>query len=419
MARKIILDIIFRYLKDGSYLNILLNDRLEDSALSRKDKDLITKIVYGTVQNKLFLEYQLAPYLENKKVKVFPEAALLMSAYQICFLDKIPPYAILNEAVTLVSEKDRYAGKFVNAILRNFIRDGVREIDKETWEEKLSIETSHPLWMVKMLSKQYGMEETKKICCSNNEVPTRVARVNTLLTSKEEMLKQDNFTNGYLSEDAVLLSAGNIANTEYFKNGYLTIQDESSQLVARFLNPQKNEKILDMCCAPGSKTTHLSALMENTGEIIAGDIFEHKIKLVQENAKRLQATNISCQILDGTKVMDVYPAESFDRILLDAPCSGFGVLRRKPEIKYHPASAMDTIIPLQLKLLENAYYLLKNNGKMVYSTCTLNKKENEFMIKKFLDLFPAMEVIEEKIILPYLYQSDGFYMCKLEKRKTL
>ncbi|MFV0394185.1 MAG: 16S rRNA (cytosine(967)-C(5))-methyltransferase RsmB [Coprobacillaceae bacterium] len=415
MARKIVLDIIVRYLREGSYLNILLNDRLENTELSRKDKDLITRIVYGTIQNKMYLEYQLAPYLENKKVKPLPQAALLMSAYQICFLNKIPTYAILNEAVALVSEKDRYGGKFVNAILRNYIKDGIRDVKMDSVEEQISIETSHPLWMVKMFSKQYGLEETKKICISNNEIPTRAARVNTLLTKKEDIIKEEGFSDGYLSEDAVLFASGNIANTEYFKKGYLTIQDESSQLVARFLHPNKDEKVLDMCCAPGSKTTHLSAIMENTGEIIAGDIFPHKLKLVENNAKRMHATNITCKQQDGTKLKESYEPESFDSILLDAPCSGFGVLRRKPEIKYHDASAMDTIIPLQLKLLENAYYLLKNNGKMVYSTCTLNKKENELMIKKFIDLYPDMQVIEEKIILPYLYHSDGFYMCKLEK----
>lgn len=415
MARKIILDILVRYLKEGSYLNILLNNRLEETELSRKDKDLITRVVYGTIQNKLYLEYQLASYIENKKIKVIPKAALLMSAYQICFLDKIPTYAIINEAVSLVNETDRYAGKFVNAILRNFIRDGQRPVQCDNWQESLSIETSHPLWMVKMFAKQYGEEATKKICISNNEVPTRVARVNTLLTTKEEILKLDDFSEGYISKDAVLYLAGNIANTEHYKKGLLTIQDESSQLVARFLAPDENSKVLDMCCAPGSKTTHVSALMNNTGEVVASDIFPHKIKLVEENAKRMQATNITCIVQDATKFKERYEAEIFDCILLDAPCSGFGVLRRKPEIKYHDASAMDTIIPLQLKLLENAYYLLKNNGKMVYSTCTINKKENNLMIEKFITLFPDMQVLEEQTILPYEYHSDGFYMCKLKK----
>ena len=172
-----------------------------------------------------------------------------------------------------------------------------------------------------------------------------------------------------------------------------------------------------MCCAPGSKTTHLAAIMNNQGKIIAYDLFEHKIKLVEANLKRLGVNNVELHVGDATLLKEKYSEESFDKILLDAPCSGLGVMKRKPEIKYHDSRAMDTIIPLQAKLLDNAYYLLKKNGKMVYSTCTINKKENEQMIKQFLDKYPDMKIIEEKKILPYVYDSDGFYMCKLEKGK--
>lgn len=414
MVRKLVMEILVKYQRDHSYLNILLNDRLENSSLSRIDKDLVTKIVYGTVQNKLFLEYQLAPYIEGKKVHVTIKMILLMSLYQSIFLDKIPTYAIIDEAVTLATIKDRNSGRFVNAILRNFIRQGIRPIEAPTVEEVVSIETSHPLWLVKMLIKQYGEEDAKKICFSNNEVPTRVARVNTLKTTCQEVLQDTQLSKGVLSKEAVCFSSGNIANSKYYKEGLVTIQDESSQLVAPFLDPQENETILDMCCAPGSKTTHLAALMNNTGSIIAYDLFPHKIELVKQNCQRLAVTNVTCYVGDSTKITG---KECFDRILLDAPCSGLGVLKRKPEIKYHDSSVMDTLLPLQANLLEKAYYLLKNNGKMVYSTCTINKKENEFMIQKFITKHPDIKIIEERKILPFTYNSDGFYMCKLEKVK--
>lgn len=415
MARVIALEILVKYLNEGSYLNILLNNRLENCDLSRVDKDLVTRLVYGTVQHKLYLEYQLEPYIKDKSVKAFEKMLLLMSIYQLIFLDKVPEYAVINEAVDIANNRNKYVGKFINAILRNFLRNGKRSTDDLSLEEKLSIETSHPLWLVKMMIKQYDLETTIKICNSSNDIPLRMARVNTLKATKEMLLEDEVITGGKLSEDGICFKSGNIALTNYFINGEVTIQDESSQLVARFLDPNKDDYILDMCCAPGSKTTHLSALMENQGKIIAYDLFEHKIKLVEANIKRLGVKNIECHSGDSTKLKDIYPHNSFDKILLDAPCSGLGVLKRKPEIKYHDSNMMDTIIPLQLNLLENAYYLLKKDGRMVYSTCTINKKENELLIEKFIKTHPDMKVIEQRKILPFEYDSDGFFMCKLEK----
>lgn len=417
MARTTALDVLIKYQNEQSYLNITLNDYLEKSLLSRNDKDLATRIVYGTIQNKLYLEYQLAPYIQGKKIKNREKMILLMSLYQLIFLDKVPDYAVIDEAVRLAKKRDNFAGKFVNAILRNFLRNGKCEIDEKDELKRISIETSHPLWIVKMLSKQYDLNIAKKICQHDNTPPTRAARVNILKTTKAQLLTDENFEAGNLSPDGLLYRAGNIANTDYFKNGLVTIQDESSQLIAPLLDPQPTDLVLDMCCAPGSKTTHLAAIMNNQGKIIAYDLFEHKIKLVEANLKRLGVNNVELHVGDATLLKEKYSEESFDKILLDAPCSGLGVMKRKPEIKYHDSGAMDTIIPLQAKLLDNAYYLLKKNGKMVYSTCTINKKENEQMIKQFLDKYPDVKIIEEKKILPYVYDSDGFYMCKLEKGK--
>ena len=259
------------------------------------------------------------------------------------------------------------------------------------------------------------VEKTKKICLEDNTPPTRSGRVNTLKANKEELLKEGCFKEGTLSKDALLYDKGNLALTSYFKEGKVTIQDESSQLVARLLDPQKTDYVLDMCSAPGSKTTHLSALMENQGKIEAYDLYEHKVKLVEYNLRRLDVKNVHIQAGDSTKLKEVYSEKTFDRILLDAPCSGFGVLKRKPEIKYHDSSIMDGLVSLQELLLENAYYLLKNDGTMVYSTCTINKKENELMIQKFIEKHPDMEVIKQRTILNYEYHTDGFFMCKMKK----
>lgn len=415
MARIHAYRILNQYFEDESFLNIALNEELKKSELKREDKDLCTTIVYGTIQNLLFIQYQLQPYIKGKRVKKKIKTLLYLSLYQLIYLDKIPDYAVINEAVNIAKKQGYQTSKFVNAVLRNFIRNERRSLEDLDELERISIETSHPLWMVKMFNKQYGLEKTKKICLEDNTPPTRSGRVNTLKASKEELLKEGCFKEGTLSKDALLYNKGNLALTSYFKEGKVTIQDESSQLVARLLDPQKTDYVLDMCSAPGSKTTHLSALMENQGKIQAYDLYEHKVKLVEYNLRRLGVKNVHIQAGDSTKLKEVYPQKTFDRILLDAPCSGFGVLKRKPEIKYHDSSVMDGLVSLQALLLENAYYLLKNDGTMVYSTCTINKKENELMIQKFIEKHPDMEVIKQRTILNYEYHTDGFFMCKMKK----
>ena len=415
MARIHAYRILNQYFEDESFLNIALNEELKKSELKREDTDLCTTIVYGTIQNLLAIQYQLQPYIKGKRVKKKIKTLLYLSLYQLMYLDKIPEYAVINEAVNIAKKQGYQTSKFVNAVLRNFVRNERRSLEGLDELERISIETSHPLWMVKMFNKQYGLEKTKKICLEDNTPPTRSGRVNTLKASKEELLKEGCFKEGTLSKDALLYDKGNLALTSYFKEGKVTIQDESSQLVARLLDPQKTDYVLDMCSAPGSKTTHLSALMENQGKIEAYDLYEHKVKLVEYNLRRLGVKNVHIQAGDSTKLKEVYSEKTFDRILLDAPCSGFGVLKRKPEIKYHDSSIMDGLVSLQELLLENAYYLLKNDGTMVYSTCTINKKENELMIQKFIEKHPDMEVIKQRTILNYEYHTDGFFMCKMKK----
>lgn len=414
MDRQLALEILLKYKQEGSYLNLTINSYFSSYTLTKEQKDFITRVVYGTVQNMLYLEYMLEPSLKGR-VKNYEKMLLLMSLYQHYFMDSIPDYAIVNEAVNLAKKKKGMkTAQFINAVLNNALKTS-RSLDDLEFRKRLSIETSHPLWLVNMLWKQYGEEETRKICYANNEVPYKTARINTLKTSKEKLLEDPLFQEGKLSEDCLYYQGGNIASTSYFKEGLVTIQDESSQMVARLLNPNPGDYVLDMCSAPGSKTSHLAQIMKNKGRIDAYDLYEHKVPLVKNQMERLGVEIVYIQAHDSTKLADLYPACTFDKILLDGPCSGLGVLARKPEIKYHDSSSMDEIIVIQQKLLENAYALLKNNGKMVYSTCTINKKENEKQIDAFIKRHPDMKRLKEITILPYLYHSDGFYMCLLEK----
>ena len=414
MDRQIALEILLQYRQEKTYLNLALNAAFQKNRFTQEQKNLITHLVYGTVQNQIYLEYMLEPFLKIR-VKAYEKTLLLMSMYQHHFLNSIPDYAIVNESVQLAKvKKGKKTADFINAVLKQaFV--STRSLDNLSNEERLSIETSHPQWMVKMFIKQYGFETTQKICYADNEIPYKTARINTLKTTKTDLLKDELFELGKLSQDCLYYHGGNIANTEYFEKGFVTIQDESSQMIAPLLNPQPGEYILDMCCAPGSKTSHVAALMKNQGIIDAFDLYEHKIPLVENQMKRLGVQIVNVRAYDSTKLLELYPEKTFDKILLDGPCSGLGVLARKPEIKYHDSTAMDEIIQIQEKLLENAYALLKNGGNMVYSTCTINKKENEKQIAAFLKKYSDMKILNERTILPYEYHSDGFYMCLLEK----
>ncbi len=236
------------------------------------------------------------------------------------------------------------------------------------------------------------------------------------MTSKEAFLKQyPDCENGRLAQDAVLLKKGFQAYAEAYQRGEITIQDEASQYVSEFLDPPTG-LVLDLCSAPGSKTCHLASLMRNQGTIKAFDLYQHKIALVKENAQRLKATNIEAQVYDATQLSQILPDGCADAILLDAPCSGLGVLGRKPEIRYHDSGVLDEVEQLQRQLLSVSYYLLKNKGKMVYSTCTLNKKENEKNIAWFLSQHPQMVLCEQRTIQPFEFGTDGFYMAKMVKK---
>lgn len=416
MARIIMLKILTKYFLEGSYLNLSLNQELKNEKLSRQDKDLITKIVYGVVQYQLYLEYLLDPLLKDKKVKIRDKVILLMAVYQLEFLDSIPDYAVVSSSVNLAKAKSINQAKFVNAILNTYLTSEKSDVKGEDQDKQLAITTSHPLWIVKMFKAQYGLDITRQILESDNLTPRRTARVNTLKTTREQICAGNpDFTLGQLAQDALYYKAGNIANTQEYQSGLVTIQDESSQLVARILDPQKGDRVLDMCAAPGSKTTHLAMLMENQGEIHAYDIYEHKLDLIKEALNRLAITNVKLFCQDATTLMEYLPQESYDKILLDGPCSGLGVMRRKPEIRYHDSAVLDEVAKIQMKLLENGYYLLKKGGKMVYSTCTLNKKENEKMVDSFIAKHPDCQIEYQRTILPFEYLSDGFYICKITK----
>ena len=413
MLQKVIESLV-QILNQEGYTNIVVSDTIKHANFTDYEKRLYTKLVYGVVENKILLDYLVQPLTSGKRIKPYLKNAIRVGVYSIDYLN-IQDHYIVNSLVQTVKKKDYKASTFLNAILRKYLELPKRKIATGNYLQDLSIKYSINLELIELLQKQYPdcIEEILSV----KQDSKQSYRINTLKTNKEEIanLLNSKGIDYQIIDDVILITKENLINDELFKNGLIVAQDASSIKVGLVLNPNINTSILDMCSAPGSKTTHLAALMENQGKIEAYDLYKHKVKLIEHNLKRLGVKNVHVQAGDSTKLIERYPPETFDRILLDAPCSGFGVLKRKPEIKYHDSSVMDGLIPLQALLLENAYNLLKNDGTMVYSTCTINKKENGMMIEHFIQKHPDMKVIEQRTILNYEYHTDGFYMCKMKK----
>ncbi|WP_171015012.1 16S rRNA (cytosine(967)-C(5))-methyltransferase RsmB [Culicoidibacter larvae] len=409
-ARKVAFEVLDAVFRQGAYSNIALNQALSAGDFSVSERGLITEIVYGVLQHKLLLDYYLAPFIDKKLPKKWMLPLLESAVYQLVFLDKVPSYAVLNETIDIAKRKGgSFIGKMVTAILRNFERNERPSLEHLPDNERLSVATSHPLWLVDFLLKQYPMTVVEPLLEQNNLPPLRVARINHLKTGDLSV-----FDAGPIA-GSVTLNRGNIAHTEAYNAGLVAIQDLSSQHVAPMLAPLEGERILDMCAAPGGKTMHIADLMKNTGEIIANDLHEHKLELMREAAERLGVTNVTFSNYDALELPKVFEAGAFDRILLDAPCSGLGVIRRKPDLRYRISKAdLDSLVGLQAELLTTAWQLLKAGGTLVYSTCTINHFENQDQVQAFLAAHQDAE-LEAEIDFAESKESDGFYIAKMKK----
>ncbi|NLG82036.1 MAG: 16S rRNA (cytosine(967)-C(5))-methyltransferase RsmB [Bacilli bacterium] len=400
-VRKIALEIINQVLLEDAYSNLLLNEVINSKQLKEVDKGLLTELVYGTITYALTLDYYLSKYISKHKVDDVIRNILRMAIYQIVYLDRIPNHAVVNEAVKLAKEYKSEATAFVNGVLRNFLRDVKPDLNLINDEiERLAITTSHPLWLVKMWVKQFSLEKAQKVCYLNNTKPHQYIRLNLFKDTRDNIMRRLNelgikYETTHLNE-ALRIIDDNIANTYLYKEGFVYIQDLSSMHVAHILNPQPSDCVIDVCAAPGGKSTHCAELMQNKGEVYACDIHEHKINLINEHKERLGLSCIKPTLCDARKLTEVFEPQSFDRVLVDAPCSGFGVIRRKPEIKYNKKpSDIDTIVVLQKEIIDEAIKLVKPGGTLVYSTCTLNKKENEKMVEYILNKYQDFKLNKE------------------------
>ncbi|MDD3106619.1 MAG: 16S rRNA (cytosine(967)-C(5))-methyltransferase RsmB [Bacilli bacterium] len=419
--RKLALEALEKIITKKAYSNIVVNEYLTKFELSHEDRTLFSKLVYGTLERLYTLDFYLEPYSGRQKQKPWVRILLAMSAYQLVFL-RIPDYAVVNEAVDIANLKDRYIGSFVNAVLRNLQRNPLRSFMDLEQEELLSVKYSYPLWLIAYLLKDYRFDQVEKILEAFFGDKNEGVRINTLKGTPESILEAMNqskvkFKKAQIGEFAYIAS-GEVQKTDLFQKGLLTIQDLSSQMVAEVMSPKQGDAILDACSAPGGKSAHLAAIMNNTGQIYACDVHAHKIKLMENTFKRLGVTNVKTQQIDVLTLSQVVKTETFDQVLADVPCSGLGVLSHKSDIKYNlTLQAIKEIMALQANILESTYQLVKKGGFYTYSTCTINKEENEEQVRAFLDNHSEFEIVYEQTILPNEYYCDGFYICKMRRNE--
>lgn len=441
--RQTMLDLLLRIEGDSGYSHLLINHEIKRNKIAPKDIGLLTEVVYGTIQRKLTLDYFLSAFVK-REIDSWVRMLLRMSVYQMEYLDRVPAHAIIHEAVEIAKQRGHKGiASLVNGVLRNIQRKGVpKTSDISNKTERLVVETSHPKWLVERWISQYGFEVTKAMCEANTEKKPMMIRVQPLKISRTEAmeeLKGAGFTvhPSIFSDQGIVIEQGNIINSRLFKEGFITIQDESSMLATEMLHVQPGMHVLDACSAPGGKVTHIAEVMEDKGSIDAYDLHKNKLKLIKNKAAELNLSIIDAKQGDARKLHSVEEKGSYDRIMIDAPCSGLGVVRGKPDIKYSKSvEDINRLAIIQLDILNSVAPLLKEDGLLIYCTCTVDKAENEQVVQNFLANHSEFEIdcsffdtLPEELqdsqgisnygiqIFPQTYQANGFFITRFLKKE--
>ena len=437
-ARELAFKVLCDIEENNNYSNIAINKHFKNKNIDNKERGFATELIYGVVENKYYLDYIIDKLskIKTQKLSICVKILLRIGIYQIVFLDNISEYAAVNETVNLVKKYDNRSRGFVNAILRNILRnkEEVTKIDIDSEIMYLSTKYSYSPWIIKNWIQKFGEEFTKDLLEANSERPNLYIRVNTLKITRDNLIDKLNSIGikahkVHILDEAIRVeNLKNIENNDLFKEGLFTIQDISSMMVGKVLNPRDNSLILDVCSAPGGKSTHLATLMNNTGKVIARDVFDHKLKLIQNTVDRLGLNNVEVEKFDALS-LDENSIDKFDYVLTDVPCSGLGIIKRKPEIKYKLKAELKDLPLIQRQILDNASKYVKLNGILLYSTCTIQDNENIDVINEFLKennnfrLVPINEVNvdldnEDKgylKIYPNIHGMDGFFISKLKR----
>lgn len=418
--RKAAVKALLKVENDAAYSNIALNAVLRESGLENADRAFASAIFYGVLDRRITIDFILSKFIKTplKKVAPFTLEVLRSAVYQIMFMDKVPDSAAVNEAVKLIkSSKDSRNAGFANAVLRNALRSEITLPDGND-SYSLSVKYSCPEWIINSFITDYGADTAEELLKESLKPASVVIRVNTLKTDtdtlKTELEKRGIPTDTAETENALILKKGiDAAEFDLYKMGYFYAEDLSSQTAVSVLNPKKGERVLDMCAAPGGKSFTMALLMENAGEIVSCDLYEQRVGLIKSGAERLGIDIIKSMMADASRYNE--DLGKFDCILCDVPCSGLGVLRRKPDIKYKPENDFTELEALQYKILQNASRYLKKGGRILYSTCTLRRAENEKLVNSFIMEYNGFRKMYEHTYLPHIDKTDGFYCALIVK----
>jgi len=410
--------------KDGAFSNLAINAR--EKELKPTSPAFVRELVYGVLRYKMQLDHIWGQLMDHKgRVKRGDKILLRMGLYQLIYMDSVPDYAAVSETVALAKKYCTGRDKFINGILRGYSRrkNEIRWPDKKAdLTEYLSIRYSCERWIVDLWLSQFGPEKTEEMLAASLTTPRLCIRTNRLKTTPEQLrarLEEEGFRLEPMAsvEEGFFAEGSGLIGTEAYGEGWFTIQDESSMLAVCAVDPQPGDTVVDVCAAPGGKTLFMAERMNNQGTIHAGDLYLARLELLEAQAKRLGVTIVDINAWDSTQPrLDL--KDQADRVLVDAPCSGLGVIRRKPEIKYREEDMERKKLPqIQRMILEAASSYVKAGGTLVYSTCTVNLEENAYVTEAFLKKHPEFERIEEQQMYPGAQEGDGFYICKMKRKQ--
>ncbi len=407
-----------------AYSNLALNHQI---AVHKPDSPAFVRhLVYGVLENKILLDWYINCLIprEVSKVKKPDLTILRMGVYQLLMMDSVPDHAAVSESVDLAKKYARGRSGFVNGVLRSCInrREQLRLPDREEDEERwLSIRYSCEPWIVRLWLQHYDVATVEAMLSAGAGAPELAIRVNRLKTGREELiplLEEAGFTvsGGVLADSALRLSgSGDLTGTQMYRQGLFSIQDEASQFAAQMLDPQRGDVIADVCAAPGGKTLAIAERLNNTGMVIASDIYKRKVEIISREAERLGLTNVQTRTRDASRE-DPAMVGKADRVIVDAPCSGLGVIRRKPEIKYKARTEeMEKLPARQRQILAASSGYVKPGGVLLYCTCTIDPAENEDVVAAFLREHTEFRAEESRQLLPGRDGTDGFFLCRMRR----